>query len=100
MTPVIITNAAIRDIGEIWDQIARVSSDAATRTSDEVIDRSLSLKDMPRRYPRVAAYGDEIRRFHVGPWAVYYEVLADCVEVLRVVYGPAQHAELALRPDS
>ena len=95
-----MTNAAIRDIGEIWDQIARVNSDAATRTSDEVIDRSLSLKDVPRRYPRVAAYADEIRRFYVGSWAVYYEVRTDSVEVLRVVYGPAEHAGLTLRPDS
>jgi len=98
--PVQISDAAIVDISNMWDQIATISAAAASRISDDVIDSSLSLGQFPERHPRLPTLGSQIRRMVVGSWAVVYEVNPGMVEILRIVPTGADLTLLQLRPSS
>lgn len=90
MIPVYITEAALADVGTLWDGLARLNVDAASRIAAEVVEAALSLEEFPERHPVESRIpGGRCRRFTVGSVSIFYVVTARQVEVLRVVSAAA-----------
>jgi plasmid stabilization system protein ParE len=99
MIPVYITESALGDIGRLWDELAGLNVDAASRIAAEVVEAALSLREFPERHPvedRVP--GGRCRRFTVHSVSIFYVVTDAQVEVLRVVSAAADMSTLDLRP--
>lgn len=98
MIPVHLWQAAITDICHIWDWLSQLSSEAATRISDGLIDAALTLGEFPNRHPLVRGLEGEVHRFTVGSWAVLYECTDARVHILRIAAGSTDLFALDLRP--
>ena len=79
-----ITSAAWRDIESISDWIAPRNPQAASKLTDELLDRAEELGEAPFRYPVVPeTTAGAIRKRSHRNYAIFYRV-GDDVEVLRI----------------
>jgi len=84
---VVLTDAAITDLDEIWDFVSESSPESADKLLHELIDFGLSLGQFPSRYAVVP--GDmraDVRRANFRSWALFFRVFSTHVEVLRIVH--------------
>ena len=97
---VVFAERARRDIGEIYDSIARHSSDAAQRVEDAIRSACDGAGDFP--FASVATDEPSVRRLPLVryPYTIFYRVDATRgrVEIVRVVYG-ARVRNLGRLPD-
>lgn len=83
----IIAPEAARDLDEVWFYIARNDPAEADRFLDRLLETSRVLADMPgmgRRRPDLAV---RMRCFPVGTFLIFYQILDDGIEVVRVLHG-------------
>ncbi|MEO8541495.1 MAG: type II toxin-antitoxin system RelE/ParE family toxin [bacterium] len=90
---VIISLRARQDLGAIWDFLALRSVSVADRVTNELIDRALEIARNPYAFPVIPG-GDEsaTRRVNVRSWAIFYEIQADHIDVIRIVQGRSDPA--------
>jgi toxin ParE1/3/4 len=97
---VVITAAARSDLIEIGDFIQADNPDRAVTFVDELLDRCLSLADMPRAYPLVPRYERfGIRRRVYQNYLIFYRIQKNRIEVIHILHG-ARDYEAILFPDS
>lgn len=92
---VVITTAAKTDLIEIGNFIQADNPDRAMIFVDELLDRCLSLGDMPRAYPLVPRYERfGIRRRVYGDYLIFYRIEKDRIEVLHILHGARDYESL------
>ncbi|MBW9090469.1 type II toxin-antitoxin system RelE/ParE family toxin [Rhizobium wenxiniae] len=96
---IILTPEARNDFARIGDYIASYNPTRAETFVDELLERSLRLKDMPFRYQLLA--GREysgIRRLPYRNYAIFYRVIDETVYILHIL-SAAQDHEAILFPE-
>lgn len=88
------TSRAMTDAVEIWAYIARDSDTAADQLLHQIDDRILDLSRMPESARATPELGEGVRRSSVGRYAIYYRPIADGIQVLRILHGARQPADL------
>jgi addiction module RelE/StbE family toxin len=97
---VIFAPAAKLDLFNIGEHIRRENPARALSFVDELIDRCLTLADLPRRHPLVPRYEHwGIRRCVHGDYLIFYRVRSDAVDIVHVLHG-AMDYESMLFPDA
>lgn len=86
--PVIIKRPLVRsDLSEIWDYIA---DDNETRADAFVDTIDLKFQELAR-HPNMGRSRDELeeglRSFPVGKYVIFYRVMPEGVEIIRVLHG-------------
>jgi len=85
-----ITNAAERDVDEIWTHIGADSIENATRFVLQLEDKVTTLEKMPARCPAIpenALLGTEYRHLVLGDYRVIFRIASSTVFILRIVHG-------------
>lgn len=96
---IVFTAAARNDLCTIGDYIASEAPSRADGVVQALIDRCLSLAEMPLRYPLVPRYGASgVRRAVHGSYLIFYRVNAETVDIVHVLHG-AMDYESMLFPD-
>lgn len=88
----ILTPEAGEDFERIGDYIAEFNPLRAESFVDELLERSLRLKDMPFRYQLLP--GREysgIRRLPHKNYAIFYRVIEDTVYILHILNAAQDH---------
>ena len=87
MPRIIVSPLAQADIDEIWDYIARDS----LRNADRFVDRIEQRFGLLAANPRLGVARDDLRpglrRFGHARYLIYYRLIRDGIEVVRVVHG-------------
>ena len=96
MIPVLISEAALRDIEDIWAFVSIESPESATALVRLLLERAFGLKEFPNAGSRVPGHPGT-RRVMVRTWAIFYEVAQSHVEVVRMVHGGRNVGSLRLR---
>jgi plasmid stabilization system protein ParE len=94
--PVLISEAALRDIEDIWAFVSIESPESATALMRLLLERAFSLKEFPNSGSSIPGHPGT-RRVMVRTWAIFYEVVPSHVEVVRMVHGNLDVAALRLR---
>ena len=69
---VLIADSAIADLKEIVEFVAEDNRDAAIRLGEKLLERALSLGNLPERFP----FYDKrrgIRKMSAAPFVIYYK---------------------------
>lgn len=62
---------------------------------DPIIDQCYFLADLPRRYPLVPRYERfEIRRCPYRGYLIFYRVLQNAIEIVRILHGASDYESL------
>ena len=78
---------ALRDLDEVWDYIARDNPAMADRLLDKIAAKCEMLERQPmigEARPDLAA---NLREVHVGNYVIFYRLLTDGIEVVRVLHA-------------
>lgn len=95
---VVITDDAIRDLGQIWDFLAKSSIEAADRVAEELVARAIRIGLAPFAAPvMIGRERTQTRRVNLRSWAILYEIIEDHVEILSFVQGRTNPRRLARR---
>lgn len=86
MIPVLISEAALRDIEDIWAFVSLESPESATALIRLLLERAFSLREFPGAGAAVSGHPGT-RRVLVRTWAIFYEIAPSHVEVVRIVHG-------------
>lgn len=88
MKSVTLSPTARHDLSDIWDYISQDSEEAATRTIQAIYEQCCALASSPRMgRSRGKELGEGIRSFPTGNYVIFYWLIADGVEILRVLHG-------------
>ena len=87
MPRIIVSPLAQADIDEIWDYIARDSSQNANRFVDRIEQRFGLLAAKPRLGVARDDLRPGLRRFGYARYLIYYRLIRGGIEVVRVVHG-------------
>lgn len=94
-----ITDAAKADLVEIGEFIRPHSPKRAITFVDELLDRCVTLADMPEAFPLVPRYEHHgIRRCVHRDYLIFYRINKNLVEVIHILHG-ARNYEALLFPD-
>ena len=97
MPRIVVSPLAQADVDEIWDHIARDS----IRNADRFVDRLEQRFGVLAANPRLGVARDDLRpglrRFGYGRYLIYYRLIRDGIEVLRVVHGARDQRHLRRR---
>jgi len=87
---------ARRQLKEIYTFIARDSNTYAERVTDQMVERSMQLDDLPYRHRMMPELGEEcVREFSIYSYRVIFEIMPnDQIAVLAVV-----HKRQDIQPD-
>lgn len=75
------------DVAEIWDYIADDSSARADAFVDSLDRKLRALAERPHMGRTREELADGLRSLPVGRYVIFYRVLAEGIEVVRVVHG-------------
>jgi len=81
------TAKAEEDLVDIWIYIARDNPDAADRLLEEIDRKLVLLAENPRLGRARPDIAPEFRHWPVGNYLILYRLVADGIEVVRVVHG-------------
>ena len=76
-----------RDLNEIWERIAEDNRAAAERFTADIRQRCRVLADNPRLGPARDELRPGLRSFSLGRFVIFYRLLDDGIQVVRVVHG-------------
>lgn len=94
---VIITDAAIDDLGGIVEFLAHTDPSMAARVGEELVDAGMELENLAARFRVVTRRrGVEYRRRIVRDWAIFYRIDANAVYVVRFTQGRSDPSKLHL----
>ena len=97
---VVFTDEAEADLEQIGDYIALDNPGRAISFVEELIDRCLTLAEMPRAFALVPRYEHTgVRRLAHGRYLIFYRIGANSIEVLHILNG-AMDYEPILFPDA
>ena len=97
---VLFAPTAKLDLREIGQRIRAENPARAISFINELVDRCLSLAQLPRRYPVVPRYEHSgIRRAIHGEYLIFYRVCPESVDIVHVLRG-ARDYEAILFPDA
>lgn len=83
---VVLTAEAEADLERIGDHIAADNPGRAATFVRDLVQRCLSLADMPKAFPLAQAHAHTgIRRRPYGSYAIFYRVGDDKVEILHIL---------------
>ena len=91
---VVFTPAAEQDLDDIWFEVAQDSVKNADTVIDRLRDRSQQLSTFPQSAPARHDISAETRALTVGRYLVLYKLADEWVEVVRVVHGARDLANL------
>ncbi|MHC5767273.1 MAG: type II toxin-antitoxin system RelE/ParE family toxin [Nostoc sp.] len=87
MSRYVINILASRDINEIADYFAETSIEAGERFFSEFNRKCQQLVAFPNSGKSYAKIRPDLRGVSLQGYIVFYRVLDDCIEILRVVSG-------------
>ncbi len=82
-----VSPAALHDLEEIRDYIAKDSPPRATKQIEKLYDRFHTLASMPGAGRLRPNLGADVRSFAIAPYVVFYRLQGDVVLVMRVLHG-------------
>lgn len=82
-----VTDQAQADLGEIWDAIAEFNEKAADRLISKLVNRFSALARFPESGRMRPDLAPDIRCALVKPYAIFYRIIEERVEILRVFHG-------------
>jgi toxin ParE1/3/4 len=89
------TFEALVDLQRINDWIADESFDRAERFVSELTETCERISDFPESNQKMGTYdGEDVRRKVFGNYLVFYRVLTGGVEILRILHGAQDYADL------
>ncbi len=95
---VVITPPARADLFSIGAWIEQDNPDRAVTFVEELYDACLKLRGFPRAYPLLSGHEESgIRKYSYRRYLIFYAILNDRVEVLRILHG-ARDYEAILFP--
>src|SRR5580765_2382729 len=93
--PLILTPQALDDLQQIVSFIARDNSERAYSFGNELIDKALSLENLPLRGRVLPELNDaDVRELIHGSYRIIYEVLPEKIYVLRFWHGARGEPEV------
>lgn len=85
---VVLADSASADLDDIEDWIGADDWNRADSFRDTLRDKCATLASNPRRYPIVARVGaDTLRKLGYRDYLIFYRMLENRVEVVRIVHG-------------
>ena len=97
---VVFSAKAERDLEAIADWIARDNPERARSFVAELIHAAKSIGRSPRRYPFVDKEREpKLRRRVHGSYLIFFDVGIDAVEILHVVHGARDYAQIVFGSD-
>lgn len=78
---------AARDLLEIWVYVAEQDAQAADRLLDKIDNACQALADMPGMGRQRNELLAGLHSFPVGSYLIYYRVIPDGIEIMRVLHG-------------
>ena len=78
---------ARRDLNEIWEYIAQENLDAAERLVERIEELCELLATRPQLGRRREELAPGLRSFPAGSYVIFYQPLADGIEVVRVLHA-------------
>jgi toxin ParE1/3/4 len=91
------TTQANEDLVEIWGYIARDSFRAADRLLETIEEKCQLLAEFPQMGRQRDELAPGLRSFGVGAYLIFYRIIEDGIEVIRVLHG-ARHLERIFNP--
>jgi len=85
LSRVLRSQAAERDLRNIWDYIAEDDPSAADRVLLRIDDRARVHADFPQSGTRRPELGNKLHSFVVGNYVVFYRPLRDGIRLIRVL---------------
>ena len=87
MAEVLQARAALRDLDEIWDYIARDNPGAASRLIERIAERCHLYAGQPMLGAACPQLAPDLRQFSVGNYVVFYQPQDDGILVVRVLHS-------------
>jgi addiction module RelE/StbE family toxin len=92
---VVLSASAKKDLRSIGDYIALDNRTRARSFAVELRDACMSLGKMPNRYPVINQYkGLAVRRRVYGNYLVFYQIMGDVIQVLRVLNSAMDYEKM------
>ncbi|MFN3547337.1 MAG: type II toxin-antitoxin system RelE/ParE family toxin [Mesorhizobium sp.] len=83
-----VSPVAAEDIGYIFEYLAARNREGALNIFRAIEEAILRLADHPFSAPKAeVANRDDLRRISVPPYTVFYRIVSDTVEVVRVLHS-------------
>ena len=89
-----LLRAAQADIDEQWVYLAERSIPAADHFTDRITAQFRQLLDFPNMGRARPEFAGGLRSFPVDKYMIYYRVLADKIEISRVLHGAADPTQI------
>jgi toxin ParE1/3/4 len=93
------TREAREDLLKIWEWIAPENPATADRVYDTIDARCTSLRDHPRLGRPRPEIGEGARSLVIERWLALYRIVADGVQVVRIVDGARDLTKLDWPPE-
>jgi toxin ParE1/3/4 len=98
MARVIRSPLAEEDFREIWRYIAQDNPDAADALLRRIDEKLLLYSDHPRMGTSRESWSPGLRSFPVGRYIVFYRIVSEGIELVRVLHGMRDLPSLFRRP--
>jgi toxin ParE1/3/4 len=100
VTEVVFSPEAEADLDDIAAYIAADNPERALTFAQELRGRCLQLAQMPEAFPVVSRYEAKgYRRRVVRNYLIFYRIVADTVEIVRILHGARDYERLLGHPD-
>lgn len=86
MAGVFRTSTAERDLGDIWDDIARDNVDAADRWLRDFEKQAHRYAESPALGARCSEFSAGLRNFTFGQYVGFYVQIANGIQIIRVLH--------------
>lgn len=87
MKTLLFTSAASNDLDEILNYIAKDRRHPATKVIKNIRSKCQLLVDHPEIGQAYPSFGSEVRGIPQQRWMIFYRVLPDSVQILRILDG-------------
>ncbi len=81
------SDAAVQDLNEIGDYIARNNPDAASKLFDAIRQKCVVVAGFPKMGKSYALLSPGLRGFIIDDYIIFYYPRADGIDIARVVSG-------------
>ena len=95
----VISPVARRDLREIWDYIGKENPTAADNLLESFHEKFEILVSMPEMGRQRDDVESGLRSFPVGRYLIFYNLLEDAIEIVRVLHG-SRNLDLVFSEDN